>query len=228
MPPRIVPYDKVIVRSRRRTLSLQVQMDGSLVIRAPHSLNETIIDKFLNDKRDWIERASQKIQLRYKKVRSRNFVEGETFLYLGQEYPLHVAEDMFGQFLFEDRFIIDARYQAKAARLMKKWYQEEAFRMFTQRCQQYAGQMGVRYRSLSLSSAKSRWGCCTPHGTLRFCWRLIMAPLDIIDYVAVHELAHLKELNHSTSFWRLVGQVLPDYRQRKDWLNENGVLLNWP
>ncbi len=99
--------------------------------------------------------------------------------------------------------------------------------VFTKRCQYYAQEMGVKYKSLSLSSAKSRWGCCTPHGTLRFCWRLVMAPMDIIDYVVVHELAHLKELNHSARFWGLVSKTIPNYPVSKKWLIDNGALLSW-
>lgn len=208
-------------------MALQVQPDGALVVRAPHFLKDDRIRQFIDQKKEWIEKTTRKVRQRSEQLRFRKFEEGELFLHLGREYPLHIAEDMFGKFLFEDRFIVSAKYHPKAKRYMEKWYREEAFMVFTRRCQHFSELMGVKYRSLALSSAKSRWGCCTPHGTLRFCWRLVMAPMDIIDYVVVHELAHLKELNHSAKFWQLVFQTLPNYKVSKSWLKENGSLLSW-
>ncbi len=196
-------------------------------MRAPHFLKDSRIQQFIEQKMGWIEKATQKIRQRSEQQRFHRFEEGELFLYLGAEYPLHLAEDMFGRFLFEDRFILAHKYRPHARRIIEKWYREEAFMIFTKRCQYYAAVMGVKYRSLSLSSAKSRWGCCTPHGTLRFCWRLVMAPMDIIDYVVVHELAHLKELNHSAKFWKLLSNTLPDYEISKNWLKDKGSTLSW-
>jgi hypothetical protein len=221
------PVSSQIIRSKRRSLALQVQPDGSLVVRAPHFLKDSRIQQFIDQKKEWIEKATQKVKQRSEQLRFHSFEEGELFLYLGHEYPLHLAEDMFGKFLFEDRFILSQKHRPKARRIIEKWYREEAFMVFTKRCQYFAGLMGVKYRSLSLSSAKSRWGCCTPHGTLRFCWRLVMAPMDIIDYVVVHELAHLKHLDHSARFWQLVREILPNYEVPKNWLKDNGSLLSW-
>ncbi len=204
-----------------------MQPDGSLVVRAPHFLKDSRIQQFIDQKKGWIEKAAQKIKQRSEQLRFHRFEEGELFLYLGAEYPLHLAQDMFGHFLFEDRFILAHKHRPKARRIIEKWYREEAFMIFTKRCRHYAGLMGVKYRSLSLSSAKSRWGCCTPHGTLRFCWRLVMAPMDIIDYVVVHELAHLRQLDHSAKFWELVSKTLPDHLTSQKWLKEKGATLSW-
>jgi predicted metal-dependent hydrolase len=205
-----------------------VRADGSLVVRAPHSASESAIQKFILKNREWIDRASRAARERMALVRPKRFEEGEKFLYLGHEHTLHVAQDMFGKLIFEDRFILSARYQPKARRLFERWYKERAFSVFTERCRLYAAQMGTSYKSLSLSSAKTRWGCCTPRGTLRFNWRLVMAPVEVIDYVMVHELAHLKELNHSRRFWEIVSKALPDHSHAKKWLKENGLRLHFP
>ena len=100
-------------------------------------------------------------------------------------------------------------------------YKEQARVLFAQRCELYASRMGVSYERIALSNASTRWGSCSPKGNLRFNWRLVMAPSEVIDYVIVHELAHLKELNHSRRFWALVEAVLPSYRASKKWLREH-------
>ena len=156
----------------------------------------------------------------------KQFVEGERFLYLGNEYILHIVPDMYGKLIFEDRFILNGRYLPKARILFERWYKEEAFMLFTLRCKFYAGIMGVRYNSIWLSGAKYRWGSCHPDGRLRFNWRLIMAPRDIVDYVVVHELSHLVEPNHSHRFWAVVDKTFGDHRVSRKWLKDNQDLLN--
>ena len=89
----------------------------------------------------------------------------------------------------------------------------------------FARSQDVKPGKLCISSARTRWGSCSAKGTLSFTWRLVMAPLDIIDYVVVHELCHLKEMNHSRAFWERVETILPDYKRRRKWLKENGGAL---
>jgi len=219
--------DLQIVRSRRRTLALQVRPDGSLLVRAPHFLGDPAIRKFISQKSGWIEKTTRLVHERASLHRPKQFAEGETFLYLGKEYPLHIAEDMYGKLIFEDRFILAEKYRSKARRLFEKWYKEEAFSIFTSRCMFYAEKMEVRYKTISLTSARSRWGSCTPKGDLRFNWRLVMAPAEILDYVVVHELAHLKELNHSSRFWQKVETACPSYKTARKWLKQSSLSLNF-
>ena len=100
-------------------------------------------------------------------------------------------------------------------------YKQQALSLFSERCEYYAVPMGVAYKKIAVSDAASRWGSCSSQGRLRFHWRLVMAPLAIIDYVIVHELVHLKELNHSKRFWALVEAAAPSYRTAKKWLREH-------
>ena len=195
-----------LIRSKRRSIALEVKDDGALVVRAPHFLKEALVREFVHQKRAWIEKVRLRAGQRFAQHKPRAFIEGETFAYLGQEYRLHIAEDMFGKLLFEDQFILSARYLPKARKIFERWYREEAFTVFTKRCQIYAEKMDVRYKILKLSSAKRRWGSCHPKGNLCLNWRLVMAPLEILDYVVVHELAHLKQPNHSKRFWALVAK----------------------
>ncbi len=215
-----------LIRSKRRSIALQVRPDGALIVRAPYLVRDSVIEKFVQEKRDWISKVQQSLRQQSELVRPKQFIEGEKFLYLGNEYSLHIAEDMFGKLLFEDRFILGARYLPKARKIFESWYRNEAFFIFTQRCQRYAQQIGVSYQGIKLSNAKHRWGSCHPSGNLCFNWRLVMGPQAVIDYVVVHELAHLKELNHSSRFWSVVEKTLPDYRVSRKWLKDNHFRLN--
>lgn len=214
-----------LIRSDRRSISLEIKSDGMLIIRAPLSTKDSVIQKFVDEKRDWIQKSYAHTLKRLEQFRPKQFIEGEKFLYLGQEYDLHIADDMFGKLLFEDRFILSARYLPKARRLFEQWYKEEAFAIFTRRCKFYSPILKASYQSIKLSSAKHRWGSCHPRGSLCFNWRLVMAPEAIIDYVVVHELAHIKEANHSSRFWAIVSQTLPGYKEAKKWLKENHFKL---
>ena len=157
---------------------------------------------------------------------SKQFIDGENFLYLGNEYALRIVRDVHDKLIFEDRFILNERYLSRARVLFERWYKEEAFMLFTLRCKFYAKVMGVRYNCINLSGAKYRWGSCYLNGNLRLNWRLIMAPKDIIDYVVVHELAHLVEPNHSSRFWAVVEKTFQNHRGAKKWLKENHLKLN--
>lgn len=157
----------------------------------------------------------------------KQFIEGERFLYLGNEYTLNIVRDISDKLLFEDRFILNERYLPKARILFERWYKEEAFMLFTLRCKFYAGNMGVRYKSINLSGAKKRWGSCHSNGNLRFNWRLVMAPKDIVDYVVAHELSHLVEHNHSSRFWAVVDKTFPNHREAKNWLKDNHFRLSF-
>ena len=102
-----------------------------------------------------------------------------------------------------------------------EWYRRQAFPKITERARFYSQKTGWKFKSISITKAESRWGSCGPQGSINFSWRLVMAPPDVVDYVIVHELAHIPERNHSAGFWNKVKSVLPDYKERRKWLREN-------
>ena len=210
-----------LIRSRRRSLALEIRPDGALIVRAPYFVTDSVIRKFVRRNRAWIDKVYHRTRQQAELSPPKKFIEGEKFLYLGKEYPLHIAGEIDGKLLFEDQFLLSARYLPKARKLFDRWYREEAFLILTQRCQFYAPKMGVNYQRIKLSNAKHRWGSCNPKGNLCFNWRLVMAPQEIMDYVVVHELAHVKELNHSARFWAIVEKVFPDHSIAKKWLKDN-------
>ncbi|MBC8489925.1 MAG: M48 family metallopeptidase [Bacteroidetes bacterium] len=108
---------------------------------------------------------------------------------------------------------------------LKEWYKLQLLKTITERVCMYSEMTGLIHRSIKITSAKKRFGSCSPNGSLNFSWRLMMAPLNIIDYVVVHELVHIEERNHSKNFWNKVRIILPDYKQSEKWLKDNSQLL---
>jgi predicted metal-dependent hydrolase len=110
--------------------------------------------------------------------------------------------------------------------VFEAWYKQQARQALTERVALRAAFHMLTVSGVRISSARTRWGSCSSRGSLSFTWRLVLAPLEVIDYVIVHELAHLRVRNHSPEFWKEVGRMMPDYAQRKQWLKDNGRMLN--
>ena len=154
------------------------------------------------------------------------------FLYLGKEISLRIVSaegprrgNKKPALVMDGFFKLTKSVQSRAASLFETWYKKQARTVLTERVEFFARECGFNVKKIRISSARTRWGSCSTKGTLSFTWRLVMAPLEVIDYVVVHELCHLKELNHSKVFWSQVGVILPDYKLRRKWLKDNGAVL---
>ncbi len=120
---------------------------------------------------------------------------------------------------------MEQRALPRAKEAFTAWYRAQARPLIEERARAFAARYGFNYKQLKITSARTRWGSCSSRGTLSFTWRLVMAPPECLDYVVVHELAHLRVANHSWTFWEEVGAILPDYKARRKWLRVNGRLL---
>jgi predicted metal-dependent hydrolase len=214
-------------KKRRKTISLHIKEDGKIVIYTPYHTPKWEIEKFIREKRLWIvEKISEK-EKRIKEV-EKTFLPGEKFLYLGEWYPLEMQE--FGSKepplkLSFGEFIIDKGHIYEARDLFIHWYKREAKEKIFGRINYYSHRLHLFPRGIRITNAKSRWGSCSRDNRLSFSWRIIMASLTIIDYILIHELAHIREKNHSKRFWTYLGSILPDYKKNRLWLKENGHLL---
>jgi predicted metal-dependent hydrolase len=213
-----------IIRSKRRTIAIIVHRDGKVVVRAPLKTPEALIRAFIESKSGWIEEkkalAAKHVALPVKK-----YTGGEKFLLLGREIPLRVVDGQKTAFKFQNEFFLSKTAVPRAQALFTKWYQARAREVMTERVEFYARQFGLKYEKIRISSARTRWGSCSSRGTLSFTWRLVMAPLDVVDYVVIHELAHLKVKDHSPKFWAEVARMQPDFKRRRAWLKKNGRFL---
>jgi len=212
-----------LVRSKRKTLALIVEADGTLTVRAPLRMKEADIRKFIGEKKDWIKR--KRARALKDTVPPRQYVDGERFLYLGVEIPLRIVSNQRPALIMGRVFKLTKSSLPQAESVFKAWYKKRARTVLTERVQFFADKYGFKVGKIRISSARTRWGSYSSKGTLSFTWRLVMAPLEIIDYVVVHELCHLKDMNHSNAFWAQVEIILPDYKRRRKWLKENGGAL---
>jgi predicted metal-dependent hydrolase len=214
-----------LVRSKRRTIALIVERDGSLTVRAPRRAAVMEIESFIREKKEWILRAREKIKS-ITVIPKKNFEDGERFLFLGNEYELELVRPQRPALKFNGGFRLGSSAQKLGELVFMHWYKEQAYTVISERVKIFSEQHGFAPRQVKISSARTRWGSCSADGTLNFTWRLVMAPLDVVDYVVVHELAHLRVKDHSSRFWREVEKVLPGYKERREWLRANGEKLS--
>lgn len=212
-----------IIRTSRKTIALIVQRDGQLIIRAPKRATNAEIMRFAEEKAEWIRVKQAEAQARAAQAKPKTYTPGESFLFLGEAYPLVTSTSARASLALADRqFTLKAAALLQAEQLFLAWYKAQARKVFEERARLYAEQFHLSFNKLRISSARTRWGSCSTRGTISFTWRLVMAPLPVIDYVVVHELAHLVERNHSRHFWERVAAMMPDYQQKVRWLKENG------
>ena len=220
-----IEIDKII-RTKRKTISLQITDDATLIVRAPFDVSEQTIKSVVNKHMNWIEKKKKNILVRDPKFVKKEFVNGEGFMYLGRYYKLNIVNKQKTPLVFNNNhFSLLRDYLPVAKELFINWYKERAYENISERVEWYARKRGFIYNKINITNANQRWGSCSSKRNLNFSWRLIMAPLPVIDYVIVHELVHLEERNHTKFFWNKVKILIPDYEKYRDWLNKNGYLL---
>lgn len=216
-----------IIRTNRKTIALQITDNASLIVRAPYNVTEETIKNVIIKHLDWIEKRKKDLLTRDPKFVKKEFVNGEGFLYLGKSYKLKIIKNQEKPLIFQDGyFFLSKEYQAIAMELFIDWYKKKAYEKISERVEWYAQKRGFIYNKINITDANKSWASCSAKGNLNFSWRLIMAPLPVIDYVVVHELVHLKEKNHAKTFWNKVKMLMPDYEKYEEWLKRNGYLFH--
>lgn len=223
-------------RARRRSIGFVIGLDG-LTVSAPRWVGHVDIERALHTKAAWILRklVEQRERARRTEAARIQWADGVSLPYLGE--PLQIVLDplMAGAMLETAagdtpgrRLRVGLPLQASADQIRDRvlsWLQRQARQLFQERCEHFAPSLGVRMTRLRLSSAQTRWGSASADGSIRLNWRLVHFSLAVIDYVVAHELAHLREMNHSPAFWQVVRSVIPDLDQRKAQLRAPGLPL---
>jgi predicted metal-dependent hydrolase len=218
-----IPVEKII-RSRRRTLALEVTPEATLIVRAPLKASSAYIEEMIRQKSSWILRKQD--EMRRRPLSSNHeYAEGELFLFLGRSYPQQIVEGETTTIERTDRLCVSRSLMPRIRDHLKSWYRDEARKEIHSRCMWFALRTGLNPASVRITDARKRWGSCTHAGGLNFNWRLIQAPPEIVDYVVVHELVHLSQPDHSKKFWAKVRTIMPDYEKRRKWLHDNERLL---
>lgn len=219
----MIPIDQ-LVRSSRKTIALVITEEGKLLVRAPRRASRAQIEAFINEKANWIHTHQARVRARPRPA-PMSFQEGDTCPFMGQAVPLHIQTAAKPQ--LERRaggFWLAAANPAEAAALFQAWYRRQARAVFSERLRLTAARLGLTPAALRISSARTRWGSCSSNGNISLTWRLVMAPVEVIDYVIVHECIHLEVKNHSKAFWQRVAAAYPAYLDAKRWLRENSGL----
>lgn len=216
----------------RSTTDIVIERDGMVTVRPPSRMTPEQVDATVLAKRMWIYRSlAEWRELNNGKVR-REWVSGESFLYLGSSYRLElVAEQDEPLKLKEGRFcllrrVIEQDGSEGAARAFCAFYIEKGLPRLQRRVRHFAPKVGFPDCQVEVKDLGYRWAACSKDGALSFHWKTLMAPLTVIDYIVVHELCHLHHRDHSDAFWNEVDKVLPDFQSRKEWLRLRGVGLD--
>jgi Predicted metal-dependent hydrolase len=214
-----------LIRTKRKTIALIVRPDGSLVVRAPLRASERSIQEFVSNNIQWIEKTRARIKAVVPPP-PKQYVPGECFEYLGKSYPLEIVKDKKERLVLEGgKFRLAESARENAETEFERWYRKRTRQILSERVEYFARQNGFQYKKIGITSARTRWGSCSATGALNFSWRLILAPMETVDYVVVHELVHTAIHDHSRKFWTRLEQVMPDYRARRKWLKQNGHRL---
>ncbi len=225
-----MPY--MVVRSSRATADIIIERDGRVLVRAPEWVDDEQVENIVESKHYWIYRSlAEWRDLNATRV-LREYKNGEGFLYLGRAYRLLLVADQDeplqlknGRFTLR-RDIVDRGEITGAQAAFRDFYVRRGIERFRARVKYYAPKVGVIAASVDVRDLANRWASCSPTGDVVFHWKCLMAPQTIIDYVVVHELCHLHHLDHTDAFWNEVDKVIPEYRERKEWLRTQGAGLD--
>lgn len=235
-----------IERSRRKTLCISINKDGSVTVKAPQRIpSDCDIAALVEQKMEWIVKQRERMLEREDMKLVRRFETDYSFPFLGKECLVEMQNGKKTSISYDKangKIIIktpafetlqndyDASESepmiAKLQSDLKKWYKKQAETYITKRVEYYKNIIGVTVNSVSIRSRKTQWGSCDSNGDITFSWRLIMARPEAIDYVVVHELCHRRHMDHSREFWNEVQKYMPDFKAQKQWLDENSVNLN--
>lgn len=218
--------------SSRKTTDIVIERNGQVTVRAPADYTPEQVDAVVESKRMWIYRNLSEWKDLNASAVVREWVNGESFLYLGRAYRLSLVSAQERELQLKDgRFCLDRRVieqggVAEARRVFETYFADKGMQRLSERVAYYAPKVGVKVTGVKMKEMGYRWASCGKSGILNFHWKCMMTPPKIIDYIAVHELCHLHHRNHTEAYWNEVDKATPDYRERKEWLRQHGASLD--
>lgn len=218
--------------SQRKTTDIVIERNGIITVRPPADYSPEMVDAVVDSKRIWIYRNLAEWKDLNANTVNREWVNGETFLYLGRAYRLSLVSDQEDILLLKDgrfclkRSLIELGGIDAAKSAFEQYFIVKGLERFTDRVNYFSLKVGVKPTDIRVRDMGFRWATCGVNGALSFHWKTMMAPPQIIDYIVVHELCHMHHANHTDAFWNEVDKILPDYRERKEWLRLHGASLN--
>jgi predicted metal-dependent hydrolase len=231
----VIPY-KIKDSTKAKNIRLVIDNNGLHVIK-PLRVKISDVERVLKEKSSWIYKHYVELLQKKQSMPVRKWETGETLLYLGQNCKINimghkksiasVSFDGDAFFVYMDENTTGEERNLLIESVFKKWYRKAAEIVLNERLEHFCRITGLKFRAMRLKEQKTRWGSCSKDGNLNFNWKLIMAPLWVVDYVVLHEVSHLRHLNHSKDFWSLVTHYMPDYKKAQEWLKNHGAALSF-
>lgn len=218
--------------TERKTTDIVIERNGIIAVRPPKGFSPEQVDAVVESKRMWIYRNLAEWRDLNATAVVREWVNGESFLYLGRSYRLALVSDQDADLLLKEgrfclkRALIDLGGESAARKVFEAFYCAKGEQRIRERVAYFAPKVGVSSTGTAVKELGYRWASCTKGNALAFHWKCMMAPPKIIDYMVVHELCHLRQRDHSDAFWNEVDKVMPDYAERKMWLRKHGAGLD--
>ncbi|HRS82618.1 MAG TPA: SprT family zinc-dependent metalloprotease [Smithellaceae bacterium] len=220
-----IQYSLIRSPKRKKTVSLQIGNQSEITVQAPVHTPAAEIRRFVEEKQAWIEKSLRRQATLQASHPKKAYETGETFYYLGEACFLEAFFDPLeypGVVFRSNCFFLNCPPDRQMRKhYLAAWYRQQARSYLTRRVDFYKQRLGLTPGGLRITSAEKRWGSCSEKNHLSFAFRLIMAPPQAVDYVVVHEMMHIREKNHSSKFWNLVLEVIPDYKMQRLWLREH-------
>ncbi len=218
-------------RSQRRSMELQIEPPGVVRCRTPWGVSQNQALRAMENRRDWILAGLEHFD--QMGIRPHTYTDGDMFWYLGVPLQLAVVREagqrsgvqVVGSQL---SVVADNGSPAQVQTVLEQWYRKQAREYLPPLVAQWGRELGLQAQAVTITGARKRWGSCSAQGRLSFSWLLTMAPHSVVEYVVVHELCHLRVLNHSQRFWMLVQHALPSWQSERDWLRRYGLRFFWP
>lgn len=215
---------KQIIRTSRKTLALTINEKGELIVHAPKNMPLYDIVNFIEKKEDWILKKTQSVENILSK--NRDIIEYNEIFFLGKRYKVVETKGVEELFLTEETILIPpCKSITKRQKMLMDWYLQNTEAVLMPRIEKLISFMKQKYNSIKIINSKVKWGMCDSKRNLYFNWKLLMLSPEIIDYIIIHEISHLIELNHSKKFWEIVGAVIPSYKKHKEVINKCGFLI---
>lgn len=211
---------------RARTARIIVGPRRPLEVIVPRGTSDAAVDAFLDEKRRWVERKVADARAIANRPPRLGLDHGGVVWLAGRSLPVERKDGRRSAARLDGGRLVVAGPDAEVAAAIERWYRREARRRIGEVVRQEAARLGFDFRSVAIRDPRTRWGSCSRRGNLSFSWRLLLAPADVLHYVVVHELCHLREPSHQKAFWRLLGSVRPGWQRELRWLREHGQELH--
>jgi predicted metal-dependent hydrolase len=218
---------KTLRSDKRRNITITVERDKSVIVHAPKEITDEKVEQIVLAKRQWIYEKLHHPQ-KYQNLPhapGKELISGEAIMYLGKQYRLEIVKENTKEIRFDQRFFIPAVEENKKMELLREWFISKANEKIVPRVLEHAIALGVDVAMIKIVDNRYRWGSCTLNNNVNINWKLIKAPMFVIDYVIIHELAHLLEANHTSQFWNIVRSQSPLMHKAKAWLKEHGQII---